>query len=61
MFTDTFNNDKSVGEAYAHNLASIMVGVGFTAVGAFLVSNQVGWAAGVISIVTFEFGYKTNY
>ncbi|WP_279626708.1 hypothetical protein [Oceanobacillus kimchii] len=42
-------------------MASIMVGVGFTAVGAFLVSNQVGWAAGVISIVTFEFGYKTNY
>ncbi|MFD1335893.1 hypothetical protein ACFQ4N_10065 [Oceanobacillus iheyensis] len=66
MYTDTLNNDKSVGEAYAHNLSSIMAGVGATAIASLFVSNPLGWAAAgivaapVVATIAFEFLYKSN-
>ncbi|MFD1335883.1 hypothetical protein ACFQ4N_10015 [Oceanobacillus iheyensis] len=66
MYTDTLNNDKSVGEAYAHNLSSIMAGVGATAIASLFVSNPVGWAATgimaapVVGTILFEFAYANN-
>ncbi|WP_419893666.1 hypothetical protein [Oceanobacillus kimchii] len=66
MYTDTINNDKSVGEAYAHNMASIITGVGVTAIRTIVFSNPVGWgavalvAAGVGATMTFEFLYEHN-
>ncbi|WP_077596322.1 T7SS effector LXG polymorphic toxin [Oceanobacillus kimchii] len=66
MYTDTLNNDKSVGEAYAHNLSSLLAGVGATAMASFFVSNPVGWAAAgimaapVVGTILFEFAYANN-
>ncbi|MBT2598932.1 MULTISPECIES: T7SS effector LXG polymorphic toxin [unclassified Oceanobacillus] len=66
MYTDTINNDKSVGEAYAHNLSSLLAGFGTTAGLGLVVSNPAGWAAagivtaGVGATMLFEFLYKNN-
>ncbi|WP_077596332.1 hypothetical protein [Oceanobacillus kimchii] len=66
MYTDTINNDKSVGEAYAHNMASIMAGVGAGGVATILVTSTVGWgavaiaAAGVGGVMFFEYLYNNN-
>ncbi|WP_419893663.1 hypothetical protein [Oceanobacillus kimchii] len=62
MYTDTINNDKSVGEAYAHNLASIMAGVGATAFVSIFASVGLGtMAIGVGATIAFEFAYEVNF
>ncbi|WP_077596337.1 hypothetical protein [Oceanobacillus kimchii] len=62
MYTDTINNDKSVGEAYAHNMASIITGVGVTAFVSIFASVGLGTIAiGVGATIAFEFAYEANF
>ena len=61
VYDDLANNDKTAGEALAHNGTSLMVGVGTTVGLGLLVSNPVGWAAagvvaaGAVATVGFEY------
>ena len=64
MFDDIANNSKSVGQATVHNGLSTGLswgaGAGTAAIGAFLVSNPVGWAAAGIAAASFAASYVVN-
>lgn len=75
MYDDLINNDKTVGEALAHNTTSLGVGIAGSTIGAsvtasllisFGVSNPVGWAilgsvaVGVFATWGFNYLYDNN-
>lgn len=75
MYDDLKNNNKTVGQAVTHNVASTGAGIGGGALGGALAalalgSNPVGWAAlgtvaitmgiGMLASTGFDFLYKNN-
>ena len=68
MYDDLANNNKTIGEATAHNGLTTGAGVGASViVGLALSSNPVGWAiaggiaAGTLAAVVVDSAYQTNF
>lgn len=63
MYEDIYHNDKTVGEAAAHNVASLAAGASVVYIGSLVASDPIGWgvlAAGVGTTIAFEYMYEKN-
>lgn len=60
---DIYNNEKSAGQAIAHNTTATVIGLGTS----FIISNPIGWGVGatigitLIATTTFEYAYSNNF
>ena len=72
MYDDMVNNDKTVGEAVAHNGAAVGVGLGVgkattIAYAVLMGTNPVGWAVlggfalGIVATTFFNLAYENNW
>gem|GEM_PF-4606207 len=67
MYEDMVLNNKTAGEAVAHNSGSLLAGAGGAAFVGLFVSNPVGWGAaaivgvGVGATIGFEYLYQINF
>lgn len=66
MYDDGANKGKTIGEALAHNLASLGTGSAVVIIGGLVVSSPISWGAalvagaGVGATVAFEYMYHNN-